>query len=553
MGILQRVGRAFTNLRASIENPSVPLSLASFLAWLGTGEPTASGEIINVASAMQITTVYACVRGIAEGCALPLVVEEIRDDGSRERVDHDLAWTLNNAPNDEMNGATFWESYFGNMAAAGNAYAEILRDNYGRAAGVYPLSSHSTRPRRNESSGKLEFVTKVDNRERVIQSDDMLFNPLFCFDGLMGLNPIAQARQMLGLARATEKFGARFFGNGAYPGGILSPEPGNIVDDKQKANLKESWERNYGGDNARRVAVMTAPWKWQAIGITPEDSQFIGTQQFTRTQIAALFNMPPHKVGDTSRLSNNNHEQQQLSFVTDTLRPYLNRAEKELTRKLLPTAGSKAYRLAIRFDVSERLRGDFTTMQEGYALGRQWGWLSANDVRRDMGMQPIGAEGDIFLSPLNMLDARAVESTPAPQPAKSKQLGEGETEGTDAERSMLGRYAQNHARGFVQAFRLAGGDLEQLRQGLAPAIRGIADEAAREHAFTFWPDGAQERIAGDAIDGVVRRMRRAGLATIGVSEQLCRDEFRRVVRAVHINTARESAAITAEAQVGQEV
>ena len=551
MGMFQRLGRVAQAFRASIENPSVPLSLSSFFAWLGTGEPTASGEIINVATAMQITTVYACVRTIAEGCCLPIIVEEIHDDGRRERVDHDLAWVLNNQPNDEMNGATLWESYFGNAAAAGNGYAEILRDSYGRPAGVYPLSSNVTRPRRSSATGKLEFVSKVDaNLEKVLPAADVLFNPLFSFDGLMGLNPIAQARQMLGLARAAEKFGGKFFGNGAYPGGILTPAEGNNVTDAQRANLKESWERNYGGDNARRVAVMTAPWKWQAIGLSPEDSQFIGTQQFTRSQIAALFNVPPHKVGDTTRLSNNNHEQAQLAYVTDTLRPYLNRAERELTTKLLPTAGRKAYRLAIRFDESERLRGDFVTMQEGYALGRQWGWLSANDVRRDMGMTPIGGEGDIYLSPLNMLDARAVEATPAPAPAK--QLGQGDGQG-DAERSMLGRYAQKHARGFVLAFRAAGGDLEALRQGLAPVIRGLVDDASREYPFTFWPDDVQPRVANEAIDGAVRRMRRAGLATIGVSEQLCRDEFRRVVRAVVINTARESAAITAEAQLaGQE-
>ena len=150
---------------------------------------------------------------------------------------------------------------------------------------------------------------------------------------------------------------------------------------------------------------MSSAWRWQAIGISPEDSQFIATQQLSRSQIAGLFRVPPHLIGDTSRLSNDSHEQQALSFVVDTLRPYLTRAEKELTLKLLPRKGPKAYRLVIEFDVSERLRGDFVTLQTGLALGRQWGWMSANDCRRALKKKPIGAQGDIYLSPLNMVDA----------------------------------------------------------------------------------------------------------------------------------------------------
>lgn len=553
--------QAATEQRASLENPAVPLSLASFLAWFGAGDPTASGEVINVATAMQVTAVYACVRLIAESCALPIYVEEVQADGSRERTDHDLAWILNNEPNDEMSGPTYWEAYTGNMAAAGNAYAEILRDQMGRIAGFYPLAAGVTRPRRNRA-GVLEYVTtagQAPGRERVIRKEDMLHCPLFSLDGLQGLSPIALARQTIGLAKATEKFGAKFFGNGSIPNGVLSPEVGTAVTDKQKADLKESWERNYGGDNARRVAVMTAPWKWQSIGISPEESQFIGTQQFTRSQIAGLFRVPPAMIGDTTRLSNNNHEQQSLSFVVDTLRPYLSRIEKELTRKLLPKVGPKAYKYEIKFDVSERLRGDFVTTQTGFSLGRQWGWLSANDVRRAQGMNPIGKEGDIYMQPSNMIDAKNADKEPAPAPQPAKQLSSGQDEegdegdqDDDRSRNVLGRYASKHGAGFVQAFRAAGGDLEHLRSGLAPVIHSIVDSAAGEHPFTFWQPDRLDKIADEAADGVVRRMRRQAPA-VELTEQLCRDEFRRVVRAVHIHTAREGAAIEAERDLaGQE-
>jgi HK97 family phage portal protein len=541
--------------RASLENPSVPLSLASFFGWLGAGEPTASGEVINVATAMQITTVYRCVRLIAESVAsLPLVVYEVTDGGSRQRVDHDLTWVLNNEPNDEMAAPAFWEAYTGNMAAAGNGYAEIMRDNGGQAVGLYPLASGVTTPRRNAAGG-LEYMTTSGmpaGRERVIRKEDVIHSPLLGFDGLKGFNPITLARQMLGLARATEKFGARFFGNGAFPSGILSPEPGNNITPKQKDDFKDSWERNYGGENQRRVAVMTAAWKWQAIGISPEDSQFIGTQQFTRSQIAGLFGVPPHKVGDMARASNNNHEQESLSFVTDTMRPYTNRIEKELLRKLMPRVGPKAYRYVIEFDYSERLKGDFMTTQEGLALGRQWGYLSANDCRRTMGMNAIGAEGDIYLSPLNMIDARQVENQPPPDAGGAddgKQLPAAASDQEEKGLRVLGRYAAQHGRAFVGAFRGARGQVAGLRAELSPVVAAIADRAARDYPFTLWPDGTIERIAGDALESLMRRMGHAG-ASFELSEQLCRDEFRRVVRSVHIHAARESAAIEADRELG---
>lgn len=557
MSLLSRVrGRVqqWANARASLENPSVPLSLAAFLGWLGAGEPTASGEIINVASAMQITTVYRCVRLLAESVAsLPLVIYATKEDGARIRVDHDLTWLLASEPNDEMSAAAFWEAFVGNMAAAGNGYAEIIRDRGGAARGLYPLSSATTSPRRNSHTGELEYATSSGlnvGTERVIDKADMIHCPLLGFDGLKGMNPITLARQMLGLAKATERFGSKFFGNGAFPSGILTPDVGTVVTDKQRADLKESWERNYGGDNQRRVAVLTAAWKWQALGISPEDSQFLGTQQFTRSQIAGLFGVAPHKVGDTTRLSNNNHEQESLAFVTDTLRPYLNRIEQELERKLLPRSGPNAYTYQIEFDVSERLRGDFVTTQQGMALGRQWGWLSANDVRKQMGLNPIGAEGDVYLSPLNMIDAKQTGNQMPPAIGQAPAPAGAGQEADQDEGRMLGHYAAAHAGGFVRAFRSANGEPDRLREGLESVVAGLADTAAREHPFIFWPDETQKRIATEALDSVVRRVRRSSTGgRFALSEQFCREEFRRLVRSIHIHTARESAAIQAEREV----
>lgn len=566
MGIKSRLAgivRAFTGdeRRTSLENPSVPLSLASFLGWLGAGEPTASGEIVNVQTAMQITDFYIGLRYLAQAISsLPLVIYEIQSNGAKERVDHDLTWTLANEPNDEMAAPPFWESQIGAMAAAGNSYAEILRDNGGQIRGLYPLSPGVTEPRRNKTTGQLEYVTRSgmsSGLERVIRKEDMIHCPLFSFDGLKGFSPVTLARQTLGLSRAAEKFGARFFGNGAVPLQLLTPETGNRPTDAQVAQLKESFERNYGGENQLRTAVLTGAWKLQAMGLSPEDCQFILTQQFTRSRIAGLLGLPPHVLGDTSRLSNNNHENQTLQLVTDTFRPYCNRIEKELLRKLMPRSGPKAFRYVIEFDFTERQRGDFVTTQQGFALGRQWGWLSANDVRRALGMNPGGPELDIYLSPLNMVDAKQALNPPEPKSPEPTEdpLDDGQDPGAelspDAQRTVLARYVVSYGRPFVEAFRRAGSDIAKLGAELTPVVASIADGEIHRDPFGARDDKAPARIASEVVAAVLRRMKKSGPAWI-FSEQLCRNEFRRVVRAIHIRSARESAALAAQRQLAAE-
>jgi len=555
-------GSAPNEARTSLENPSVPLSLASFLGWLGAGEPTASGEIVNVQTALQVTDFYIGVRYLAQAISsLPLVIYEVKADGSKERVDHDLTWLIATEPNDEMSAPSFWESQIGAMACAGNSYAEIIRDFGGRCRGLYPLSPGVTEPRRNNKTGVLEYVTRAgmeSGRERVIQKEDMIHCPLFSFDGLKGFSPVTMARQTLGLARASEKFGARFFGNGAVPLQMLTPEAGNIVTPTQAASIKESFERSFGGENALRTAVLTGAWKLQAMGLSPEDCQFILTQQFTRSRIAGLLGLPPHVLGDTTRLSNNNHENQTLQLVTDTFRPYCNRIEKELLRKLMPRTGPKAYSYIVEFDFTERQRGDFVTTQQGFALGRQWGWLSANDVRRALGMNPGGAELDIFLSPLNMLDAKQVLNPPEDPPKGTGDPlddGQGADPASDPEpdaneRTVLARYVARYGKQFVDAFHRAGSDLAKLAAELGPVVISIADGAIHADPFGVRDDGAAAAISGEVVGAVIRRLKKRGAAWV-FSEQLCRDEFRRVIRAVHIQSARQNAVTIAVLELAE--
>lgn len=241
----------------------------------------------------------------------------------------------------------------------------------------------------------------VENNWRVIEAKNILHFKLFSLDGIRGLSPITLARQALGLTRAAEKFGARFFGNGSKPGGVLTgPQD---TDEKLLRLAQDSWEAAQGGSNQGRTAVLPGQWKYEQIGLSPEDSQFLATRAFQRAEIAAMFRVPSHMVGDTSKISNNSYEQMNMSFVNDTLRPIIIRVEAELNRKLVPQVGSKANKYFVQFDISQRLRADHEATIKGVATGRQWSLMTVDEGRVSIGLEPIGDNSR--LAPINMMNA----------------------------------------------------------------------------------------------------------------------------------------------------
>ncbi|MGC2656931.1 MAG: phage portal protein [Bryobacteraceae bacterium] len=414
MAFWNRLSRVFRELRSSdpLNNPAIPLSSAGFLAWLANGEPTAAGEIVNETTALQQNSVYSCVRVIAGDCAsLPCRLFQITGSGRKQETEHDLAQLLRYEPNAEMTAFTFWESIVGSLALTGNGYAEIQRQPYtAKVLGLWPLHPRLTTPKRVNDELVYETTDgEMNGRVRTIKSADMLHIPLFSFSGLYGFSPIALARQGIGLARAAERFGGRFFGNGARPSGVLSNQ--TEMDPKQIRDMKDTWKQMVGGENNGGIAVLPGNWTYQQIGISPEDSQFLQTRNYQRTEIAALMGVPPHRIGDTSRMSNNNAEQQNLGYVIDTLRVYLSRIEQEIKRKLLPRTERDTGLVVAEFDVSERLRGDFKTTMEGFAVGKQWGFFSTNYIRRKLGENPIGQLGDVYCVPLNMKNADLLLTT----------------------------------------------------------------------------------------------------------------------------------------------
>jgi HK97 family phage portal protein len=480
-------------------------------------------------------------------------VYERLDKGKREASEHPLSYLLQVEPNDEMTGMTFWESIVGSVALTGNGYAEIQRDAAGRPVGLWPLHPNQTHPRRTQA-GLLVYETSdgmEKGKVRTLPKENVLHIPLFSFDGIVGINPIHAARQGIGLARAAEKFGAKFFGNGSRPGGVLST-PDDLEPDQLQA-IKETWQQQQAGDKQGSTAVLFGNWKFESIGLSPEDSQFLQTRQFQRTEIAAMFRVPPNMVGDTSKLSNSNHEQMSLSFVTDTLRPYLCRIEAEVARKLLPANGRNSGKYFIKFDVSERLRGDFQTTMTGYATGRQWGWYSANDVRQELQDNPGPAELDVYLVPVNMqnaarlLDTESIQDQPigGPQPS---------SEPTTEERQLLGNYSRACISVYCDAFgRLAHRNkrsFETISALFRPVLRSISNLAIEHNGIDSMPK--VEEIIDDTIRSMEKRASKWS-EVIADSDipKLAQDEFVRAVRSIHINIARDTAANKAAAALTQ--
>lgn len=404
-------------LRTSPENPATPLT--AIAKWLSSGNQTVAGELVNETIALQITTVQTCIRVLAESIAsLPCVLYEKTEKGRVEAVNQRLHYILGTEPNDEMSAFTFWETLVGANALTGNSYGEIKWAANGQVGEIYPLNPLITEPFR-DSNGYIAYRTRqgvaqtapntnnsnvLNHGWRVIEAKDILHFRLFSIDGLKGLSPITLARQALGLTLAAEKFGAKFFGNGTRPGGVLSgPED---LDETQLADNRAAWESAQGGSNQGRVAVMSGEWTYKQIGLSPEDSQFLATRVFQRAEIAAMFRVPSHMAGDTSKISNSSYEQMTLSFVSDTLRPILTRIESELNRKLIAQTGRKANKFFVKFDLSERLRSDHETTMKGIALGRQWGLITANEGRLALGMNPTDdASANTLMYPVNMANA----------------------------------------------------------------------------------------------------------------------------------------------------
>ena len=362
-----------------------------------------SGEMVDERSAMQISTVYACVRLLAESVAqLPLhLYRASENDGQEKACEHPLYKILYREPNPEMTSFSYWEAVMTHLLLWGNSYSQVVRDGRNNVLGLYPLMPENVEIDRTEK-GELYYIYHAytnevpgdTNKDIIFRRDEILHIPGLGFNGLVGFSPVAMMKNALGTTIAVEKYGSSFFRNGAQPAGVLE-HPGVL---KNPEKIRENWSKVYGGaNNAHKVAVLEEDMHYKPISLPPEDSQFLSTREFGVEEICRIFRVPPHMVQDLKRATFSNIEHQSIDFVVHTLDPWLVRIEKAIVKDLLVEEEKDEY--FPKFNVDGLLRGDYKSRMDGYSVGISTGIISPNEARRKENMPalPEGEGGDFHI------------------------------------------------------------------------------------------------------------------------------------------------------------
>ena len=373
-----------------------------------------AGKNVNERSAMQMTAVYACVRILSEAIAgLPLHMYRYKDEGGKEKATgHTLYHLLHDEPNPEMTSFVFRETLMTHLLLWGNAYAQIIRNGKGEVIALYPLMPNRMEVNR-DTNGMLYYVYQkssddaptMEGSSVILSPSEVLHVPGLGFDGLVGYSPIAMAKNAIGLSMAAEEYGAKFYANGAAPSGVLE-HPGVL---KDPAKVRDSWNAAFGGSsNSHKVAVLEEGLKYTPISISPNEAQFLETRKFQIDEIARIFRVPPHMVGDLEKSSFSNIEQQSLEFVKYTLDPWVVRWEQSLSRALLSETEKKNY--FFKFNLEGLLRGDYQSRMQGYSIGIQNGFMCPNDVREleNLDLIPDELGGNKYMVNGNMVDLKNV-------------------------------------------------------------------------------------------------------------------------------------------------
>lgn len=393
MGLLNKVA---TRASAHPRDPVIA-------EWWGGSANSASGQVVTADTAMRVAAVFSCVRVISESLAqLPLVLYRQLSEGKERAKDHPLYRVLHTKPNRWQTPYEFKRMLAGHAVLRGNGYARIAHTPGIAVAELIPLHPDRVRPFWYNGAPAYEYTPPNGGPTQTIMHGEMFHLRGYSDDGLSGLNPIALHREAVGLALATEDHGARLFSNGVRPSGVLKMA-GHLKDDETRKKFKQSFREAYAGSaKSGETLLLEDGLEWTQIGMTSEDAQFLETRQFQKSEIASIFRVPPHMIGDLTRSTNNNIEQQSLEFMTHTLGPWITCFEQAVTRDLIPE--NEQEDLIAEFMAEAMLRGDIKTRYTAYASGRQWGFLSANDIRRKENMNPI-EDGDEYLTPVNMLPA----------------------------------------------------------------------------------------------------------------------------------------------------
>ena len=382
------------------ENREKTSGIANPAQWLTEmfNPNSTSGQNVTEENAMTHSGVYAAVRIIAETIAsLPLNVYREQNDRKEKAKNNYLYPLLHNKPNDLMTSFTWREVMMSHLLLWGNHYSQLERDNSGKVVGIWPLMPGQMQVK--ERNRRLFYIYYPEDSDRVVyDQSEILHIPGLGFNGRVGKSVIKMAKEAIGLGLSAEEFGAKFFSQGAQPGGVIEyPER---MSDEAYERYKKDVNKKYGGlGNSHKIMVLEEGLKYHQTGIPPDDAQFLETRKFQIEEIARIFRVPPHMLADLERATFSNIEQQSIDFVVNTIRPWLVRIEQTLNDKLLSDRNTSNY---IKFVVEGLLRGDAESRGNFYNTMFNIGAMTINDIREKEDMNPIDG-GDQSFVPLNMI------------------------------------------------------------------------------------------------------------------------------------------------------
>ena len=440
---------------------------------------TGSGMRVSPDSALRLAAVYACVRVLSESMAsLPLVIYQRRADGGKDKVtDHWLYRLLAKRPNRFQNPFEWREMLQGHLALRGNAYNQIITNAKGEVVELMPLHPDRIRLELLPSGEYRYRFTDRFGTESILPRGEVWHLRGLSSDGLMGMSPIELARESLGMALAAQDYGARFFANDAKPTGGWIEFPGSFKDSEAKKVFRESYQQAQSGANRGKVLVLENGMKFHEVGVTNKDAQFLELRKFQITDVARLFRVPPHMIGDLDRATFSNIEQQSLEFVMHTMTPWAERWEASIESDLLLEGDD----IEVEFDFANLMRGDAASRASYYQSGIQNGWLTRNEARIAENLNPL--EGlDEPLRPLNMVEesnAEDVELDTEQTEYPSQEATEPSDEAVARLLALIDSSAERWARRIARAGRVEEKDLTLIAQSLAVPLEQVSDWAKK--------------------------------------------------------------------------
>lgn len=357
--------------------------------WRFKGAISESGEDVTEETALTYSAVWCAVALIASTVStLPLHLMQRRGKTKRIADNDPLYYVMHDRWNPFMTAQIGRECMMQHILTWGNGYAEKVLNGYGEVTALWPIPPN--RVLRIEPRGEqLWYEIKLDAASIWMPREKILHIAGLGFDGYVGYSPIAMARKSIGLGMAMETFGSKYFGDGTHPGVIVS-HPGPGMSPQAHANLRQALTETYSGlSKSHRLMLLEEGMKIEKVTIPPDESQFLESRQFQIPEIARWFNLPPHKLKDLTKSSFNNIEQEQISFVTDSILPWLIRLESQMNVQLLTEGQRRTEKLYFKHNMAGLLRGDAKSRAEFYQIMINAGIMTRNEAREKEDLDPV--------------------------------------------------------------------------------------------------------------------------------------------------------------------